>query len=103
MALNKVSEDNNKILLDWDKLEIGEAFDTWEYIYTNDMLTQFRKGVMDTDAAFPTVAQKVDTKQYNKKYEDNGSVNARCSFYCYNPPIPGKKLTVKSWIADKYK
>ena len=103
MALNKVSVDNNKILLDWDKLEIGEAFDTWEYIYTNDMLTQFRKGVMDTDAAFPTVAQKVDTKQYNKKYEDNGSVNARCSFYCYNPPIPGKKLTVKSWIADKYK
>ena len=66
MALNKVSEDNNKILLNWDKLEIGETFDTWEYIYTKDMLTQFRKGVMDTDAAFPTVAQKVDTKQYNK-------------------------------------
>ena len=56
MALNKVSEDNNKILLNWDKLEIGETFDTWEYIYTKDMLTQFRKGVMDTDAAFPTVA-----------------------------------------------
>ena len=29
MALNKVSEDKNKILLDWDKLEIGETFDTW--------------------------------------------------------------------------
>jgi hypothetical protein len=98
MALNKVSEDNSKILLDWDKLEIGETFDTWEYIYTENMLTQFRKGVMDTDAAFPTVAQK-----YNKKYKDNGSVNARCSFFCYNSPIPGKNIIVKSWIADKYK
>ena len=27
---------------------------------------------------------------------------ARCSFFCYNAPIPGKKLFVTAWIADKY-
>ena len=103
MELNTVLQEKDKILLNWEKLEIGETFDTWQYMISQPMLDQFRKGVMDDGAAFPTVSQKVDTKQYNKKYTDNGSVNARCSFFCYNPPIPGKKLTVKSWIADKYK
>ncbi len=66
------------------------------------MIDTYRQGVTDPEAAFPTISHKVDVKQYNKKYRDDGSVNARCAFYCYNPPLPGKKLIVTAWIADKF-
>ena len=95
-------EADQRILLDWDALEVGETFEKYEYVLTQEMIDSYRKGVMDPEAAFPTISHKVDVKQYNKRYRDDGSVNARCAFYCYNPPLPGKKLTVTGWIADKY-
>ena len=95
-------EADQKILLDWDALEVGETFEKYEYVPTQDMIDTYRQGVMDPEAAFPTISHKVDVKQYNKKYRDDGSVNARCAFYCYNPPLPGKRLIVTAWIADKY-
>ena len=95
-------EDDSKILLDWDALEVGETFEKYEYTLTQDMIDNFRRGVMDPEASFPTISHKVDVKQYNAKYRDNGSVNARCAFYCYDAPRAGSKLTVTAWIADKY-
>ena len=95
-------EADQKILLDWDALEVGETFEKFQYVLTQEMIDTYRKGVMDPEAAFPTISHKVDVKQYNKRYRDDGSVNARCAFYCYNPPLPGKKLIVTAWIADKY-
>lgn len=89
-------------LLDWDTLEIGETFEPYSYILTQEMIDDYRKGVMDPEAAFPTISHKVDVGAYNRKYRDNGSVNARCAFHCYNPPIAGKRIMVQSWIADKY-
>lgn len=97
-----MTDESEKILLDWDVLEVGETFDKFEYVLTQEMIDTYRKGVMDPDASFPTIAHKVDVRQYNAKYRDSGSVNARCSFYCYNPPLPGKKLIVAAKIADKY-
>ena len=88
--------------LDWDSLEVGETFERYDYVLPAEMIDMYRKGVMDPEAAFPTISHKVDVKQYTKKYRDNGSVNARCAFHCYNPPIPGKRITVTAWIADKY-
>ena len=93
---------DQRILLDWEALEVGETFERYEYVLTQEMIASYRKGVMDPEAAFPTISHKVDVKQYNKRYRDDGSVNARCAFHCYNPPLPGKKLTVTAWIADKY-
>jgi hypothetical protein len=95
-------EADNKILLDWDALEVGETFEKYEYVLTQEMIDGYRKGVMDTEAGFPTISHKVDVKQYNAKYRDSGSVNARCAFYCYGPPVAGKKITVTAWITDKY-
>ena len=94
--------EEGKVLLDWNALEIGETFPVYEYMIQQDNIDQFRKGVMDLEASFPTISHKVDVRQYDKKYTDNGSVNARCSFFCYNAPIPGKRLYVTAWIADKY-
>ena len=95
-------ENDTRELLDWDALEVGEAFDQFDYVLTAEMVEAYRQGVMDPEAAFPTISHKVDVKQYNRKYRDNGSVNARCAFYCYNPPTPGKRITVTAKIADKY-
>ncbi len=97
-----MADTDNRILLDWDALEDGETYEKYEYVLTQEMIDTYRKGVMDGEAGFPTIAHKVDVKQYNARYTDNGSVNARCAFQCYNPPIAGKKLTVTAWIADKY-
>ena len=98
----KMADTDKRTLLDWDALEVGETFDKYEYVLTQEMIDTYRKGVMDGEAGFPTIAHKVDVKQYNARYTDNGSVNARCAFQCYNPPVAGKKLTVTAWIADKY-
>lgn len=95
-------ETNDRILLDWDALKVGETFEKYEYVLTQEMIDAYRKGVMDVEASFPTISHKVDIKQFNAKYRDSGSVNARCVFYCYNPPVAGKKLTVRAWVADKY-
>ena len=96
----KMVEADDRILLDWDALEVGETFERYEYVLTQAMIDTYRKGVMDTEASFPTISHKVDVKQYNAQSKTNGSVNARCAFYCYNPPLPGKRLTVTAWIAD---
>ena len=95
------SEDK-RTLLDWDKLEIGEKLPSFTYVLTQQMIDEYRKGVMDPEAAFPTISHKVDVRPYQSVYRDNGSVNARCAFYCYNSPIAGKRITVQAWIADKY-
>ena len=97
-----MADAGDKILLDWDALEVGETFEKFEYVLTQKMIDDYRLGVTDPEASFPTIAHKVDVRQYNAKYRDNGSVNARCAFYCYNPPIAGKKLIVTAKIADKY-
>ncbi|MBI4311727.1 MAG: hypothetical protein HY681_08085 [Chloroflexi bacterium] len=94
-------EDTRKVL-DWDALEVGERFPPFSYVLTQQMLDEYRRGVMDPEAAFPTIAHKVDVGAYNRAYRDHGSVNARCAFHCYNPPLPGKRITVHAWIADKY-
>ena len=97
-----MAESDKRILLDWDALEVGETFEKYEYVLTEEMVDTYRRGVMDPEASFPTISHKVDVKQYNSKYTDSGSVNARCAFYCYSPPVSGKRLTVTAWIADKY-
>jgi len=95
------TEDTRK-MLDWNALEIGEKLPSFSYVLTQAMIDEYRQGVMDPQAAFPTISHKVDVRPYQTVYRDNGSVNARCAFYCYNPPLPGKRITVQAWIADKY-
>ena len=95
-------ETDNRQLLDWDALEIGESLPSFEYVLTQEMVDLYRQGVGDPEAAFPTVSHKVDVGAYHMAYRDSGSVNARCAFHCFNPPIPGKRIRVTAWIADKY-
>ncbi len=92
-----------RALLDWDAIEPGQALPSFSYVLTEAMVDEFRRGVGDPEAAFPTISHKVDVNAYHMAYHDNGSVNARCTFHCYNPPVPGKRVFVQAWIADKYR
>ena len=96
------ADDDKRKLLDWEKLEVPEQLPSFSYVLTQQMIDEFRKGVMDPEAAFPTISHKVDVRPYHVVYHDNGSVNARCAFYCYNAPVPGKRINVQAWITDKY-
>jgi hypothetical protein len=96
-----MSEDK-RITADWDTVQIGEQLPYYEYVLTQEMLDKYREGVEDPEARFATIAARADTTSFYQKYSDAGSVNARCSFFCYNPPIPGKRLRVTAWIADKF-
>ena len=82
---------DDRILLDWDALEVGETFETYQYLLTQEMIDTYRQGVMDAEASFPTISHKVDVKQYNARYRDAGSVNARCAFHCYTRPSPARR------------
>lgn len=95
--------DDTREPLDWETLAIGQTFEPWSYVLTREMVDEYRKGVMDAEAGFPTISHKVDVTAYNRAYRDAGSVNARCAFHCYNAPVPGKRITVHAWIADKYR
>ena len=95
-------EEDKRKLLDWEALQIGEQLPAFSYVLTQEMVDRYRQGVMDPEAGFPTISHKVDVRPYQKVYRDSGSVNARCAFHCSNPPIPGKRITVQAWIADKY-
>lgn len=94
--------EEKRLIADWDTVQIGESLPSYEYVLTQEMLAQFRASVEDPEAGFPTLSVRADTTSFYQKYEDIGSVNARCAFHCYNPPIPGKRLRVTAWIADKY-
>ncbi len=100
--MTEAHHDDKRKWLDWDALEVGEQLPSFSYVLTQQMLDEYRRGVMDPEAAFPTISHKVDVEPYHMVYKDAGSVNARCAFYCYNPPVPGKRITVQAWIADKY-
>lgn len=67
-----MAEAREKIPLDWDALQVGQTFEKFEYVLTQEMLDTYRQGVMDPEASFPTISHKVDVRQYNAKYTDNG-------------------------------
>ena len=44
-----MADSTEKIELDWDALEVGETFEKFEYLLTQEMIDDYRKGVMDPD------------------------------------------------------
>lgn len=100
--MSQTQQEDKRKLLDWNALEVGDRLPPFSYVLTQEMIEEYRKGVMDPEAAFPTISHKVDVRSYQSVYRDNGSVNARCAFYCYASPLPGNRITVQAWIADKY-
>ena len=95
--------DSQLKIFDYDKAEIGEELGSYEYILTQEMLDAFRSSVDDPEAQFPTLGVKHDATAFAMVYDDPiGTVNAGNEVQFFNPPIVGKKISVKGRIADKY-
>ena len=90
---------------DWYKNPVVEDLPegSFSYMLTKEMVAQYREAVDDPSALFPTIAGKHDGKPKSNVYEGDGpQVNTRTMVECFNPPIPGKKLTVTGRVAGRY-
>jgi hypothetical protein len=87
----------------YDEVQVGEPLGSYEYLFTQEILDNFRASVDDPEAPFPTLAVKHDATAFAMVYhDDTGGINAGNEVEFYNPPIPGKKIRVTGRIADKY-
>ena len=87
----------------YDDLQIGEELGSYEYVLTQEMLDTFRESVDDPEAPFPTLGVKHDATALAMVYDDTtGGVNAGNEVEFFNPPIPGKKISVTGRIHNKY-
>ncbi len=86
----------------YEEVEIGEELGSYEYILTEEQVAQFRRGVEDPEALFPTIAVKHDASSLRVKYEPGTGINARQKMELFNPPVAGKRIKVTGRIADKY-
>ena len=53
---------DTRLPLDWDALQVGETFEKFDYVLTQEMIDGYREGVMDPEASFPTISHKVDVR-----------------------------------------
>jgi len=87
----------------YDEVQVGEPLGSYEYLFTQEILDNFRASVDDPEAPFPTLAVKHDATAFAMVYhDDTGGINAGNEVEFHNPPIPGKKIRVTGRIADKY-
>ncbi len=86
----------------FDDLEVGEEFGPLQYRLTEDKMAAYRNSVEDAEAAFATVGVKDYSRLINSKYTGANFINAGHEAEYLNPPRPGKVLTVRGNLADKY-
>ena len=90
-------------LFDYNEVQVGEELGSYEYVLTQEMVDLYRQAVGDPDAVFPTIAVKHDATSLSLAYDDQtGSINAGNEIDLFNPPVPGKKISVTGRIHDKF-
>ena len=88
---------------DYESSKIGEELGSYDYVLSQETLNNFRQAVDDPDALFPTIAVKHDATAFALAYHDStGGINAGNEVEFFNPPVPGKKITITGRISDKY-
>jgi len=90
---------------DWDTNPAIEDLPegSFEYVLTQEMIDEYRAAVGDPEAPFPTIAGKHDIEPQERVYLPGArSVLSRMMVECFNPPVPGKKLTVSGGISGRY-
>ena len=88
--------------LKFDELEVGDEFGPLQYYLSEDKLADYRKAVEDQEAAYATIGVKEYARLLATKYGTPRLINAGHEAEYYNPPLPGKVLTTRGKLADKY-
>jgi hypothetical protein len=88
-------------VFDFDTLQVPDELGSFEYVLTQEQLDQYRRAVDDPEAVFPTLAVKHDVQALSFTYHRAG-VNAANEVEFLNPPVVGKRITVRARILDKF-
>lgn len=87
----------------WDSIPIGDDLGSLDYVLTQQMVDDYRRVVDNPHAAYPTVAARHPANLFYRKYASVMRVpNMGHDSEYFNPPIPGKRITIHGRIADKY-
>jgi hypothetical protein len=86
----------------YERAQIGEVLEPFEYLITQEMLDEYRQTVGNPHAAYPTVAGRHALRAWTNRYGPAvlANVGAECEYF--NPVVPGKRIRVEAKIVDKY-
>jgi hypothetical protein len=83
----------------FDLIQVGSVEDLGTIVVTQSQIDENRRALDWPEAPFPVLH---GTKPDSTKALFPPRVNARSIRQFFNPPIPGKKVTLSMRIADKY-
>lgn len=87
----------------WESIPVGDDLGTLDYVLTQKMVDDYRRVVDNPHAAYPTVAARHPANLFYRKYAKVMRVpNMGHDSEYFNPPIPGKRVTIAGRISDKY-
>jgi len=87
----------------WESIPLGDDLGSLDYVLTDQMVADYRRVVDNPTAAYPTVAARHPANLFYRKYAKVMRVpNMGHDSEYFNPPIPGKRITITGRIADKY-
>lgn len=95
--------DSNTEHVVWESIPLGDDLGSLDYVLTQQMVDDYRRVVDNPHAAYPTVAARHPANLFYRKYAAVMRVpNMGHESEYFNPPIPGKRITIHGRIADKY-
>ena len=87
----------------WESIPVGDDLGTLDYVLTEKMVADYRRVVDNPHAAYPTVAARHPANLFYRKYASTMRVpNMGHDSEYFNPPVVGKRITIRGRIADKY-
>ena len=86
----------------FDDVQDGEELGSFDYVLGEAQVDNYRESMDDPEAAFTTLAVKHDVACLGLVYDRASGINARNEVHFFNPPIPGKKITVTGRIVEHY-
>jgi len=86
----------------FEQARIGEIFDPFEYVITQEMLDEYRALVENPTAAYPTVAGRHALRAWTNRYGAVALANVGAECEYFNPVVAGKRIHVEAKIVDKY-
>jgi len=86
----------------YERAQVGEALEPFEYVITQEMLDEYRQIVGNPRAAYPTIAGRHALRAWTNRYGPAALANVGAECEYFNPVVPGKRIHVETKIVDKY-
>ena len=87
---------------DYERIQVGDELEEGEYVITEEKLQVYREGVGFGEALYPHICLKDYSFVLRALYGRVPVISAKHADEYFNPPTAGKRMKVKSRVADKY-